>query len=139
MRDQLQANEQQAYRFTSNLFGHQLPNVSVRLDEMGDEVLRVKVAADVKDVLQRQGLTIDQEAGHPITLRRTLQQTEGGMQRSTWTLALPDTPAEGGRVLEHSALMPAGARPSTEAAVALATVNRHLSEIRRWASQMNTK
>lgn len=139
VREQLQANEQQAYRFTSNLFGHQTSRVSVRLDEVSDEVLRVKVAADVKDVLQRQGLTIDQEAGHPITLRRTLQQSEGGTQRSTWALVLPDTPAEGGRVLEHSALVPAGARPSTEAAVALAAVNRHLTDIRRWAAQMNTK
>lgn len=136
VQEQFKANEKEAYRFTSNLFGHEVPRLALRLEGFDSEVLRVRVSADVKSVLQRQGLLIDPDSPNALTLRRSLRAANGDMSRSHWSVVLPQGAASEVPVLEHSALVPGGAKDAAEAVIAVAAVSRHLPAIRRWADQI---
>lgn len=129
IRDHLRATEADNLRMTSNLFGH-LPSVSVNLAGVDDPVMRVRMKAQIMELLERNEMPVDEVNGMPMTFALT-QEPREGVEKSKWTIALknPD-----GQIKEsqYATTMPVNARNTAKEAALVAAVTSSLPQIRSW-------
>jgi outer membrane protein TolC len=141
VRVHLKATEKESLKMSSQLFGH-LPSVAIKLVGVGDAVQKVRMHADVAELLKRNMVEIDAEHGLPLTL--TLQhdavlahgspQTslQTSLQTATWQIAMSGAQGQALGTAEHSATLPSPARASAYESALVAAVTSKLPQMRSW-------
>lgn len=134
VRVHLKATEEDSLRMTSNLFGH-APAVSVKLVGVDDPVMNVRMRAQISELLTRNQVEIDHQAGLPMTFLLKRERKEG-LEKANWSITLQD--AKGGLKgqADQITTMPENARNTAYEASLVAAVTSKLPQMRGWLSAM---
>jgi outer membrane protein TolC len=136
IKEHLRATEADNLRMTSNLFGH-LPSVAINLAGVEDPVLRVRMKAQITELLSRNEMPVDDAHGMPMTFALT-QEPKDGIEKAKWTIALANPDGKVRESAQYATTMPANARNTAQEAALVAAVTSSLPQIRSWLSAVPT-
>ena len=130
VREHLKATEQDTLKMTSNLFGS-APTVSVRLAGVDDAVMRVRMKAQISQLLERNQVEVDAERGHPVTF--SLQrQPKDELETASWSIVMRDDKGHVTGEAEHITTLPSNSRSTVYEASLSAAITSKLPQIKGW-------
>ena len=130
VRDYLRATEQGSFKLDSNLFGH-LPAVSIHLNGVKDPVMRVRMKAQLSQLLRRNQIPVDEDKGIPLTFDLNHGASEGG-KKATWRIGLSDAHGHSLGNALYTFSMPEKADKSAWEATLAAAATSNLPQIHTW-------
>lgn len=134
VRDHLKATEEDTLKMTSNLFGHS-PAVAVSLVGVEDPVMKVRMTAQIKELLARNDVEVDAAKGLPVVF--TLQrQPMDGLEKANWSIALQDGKGQVKGQAQHASTLPANSRNSAYEASLVAAMTSQMPQMRSWLADM---
>lgn len=130
VREYLRATEQGAFKLDSNLFGH-LPAVSIQLNGVEDPVTRVRMKAQLSQLLTRNQIPVDENNGIPLTFGLEYGAKQG-VEKATWHIGLSDGHGHSLGNALYTTAMPANARESAWEATLVAAATSRLPQVHTW-------
>ncbi len=138
VKSHLQSTEVDTLKMTSQLFGY-FPSVSIHLAGVADPVQQVRMHAEVSELLARNQITVDDQAGTPLTLaldKSTKDAAGSATEVATWRMTLGAASAPPIGQASLATTMPADARGTAYEAALVATMTAKLPEMRAWLASM---
>ena len=130
VREHLKTTEQDTLKMTSNLFGS-APSVSVRLAGVEDAVMRVRMTAQIKHLLERNDVGVDAANGYPVTF--SLQrEPKDALEKAKWSIVMTDDKGQVKGQVSHVTTLPADSRSSAYEASLSAALTSKMPAIRTW-------
>lgn len=130
VRDHLKSTEQDTLKMTSNLFGS-APAVSVRLVGVEDAVMKVRMTAQINQLLERNDVEVDSANGYPVTFSLRLEPKES-LEKASWSIVMTDENGQVRGAANHVTTLPANSRNSAYEASLVAALTSKLPNIRTW-------
>ena len=126
----LRTSEQDINKMQSNLFA-QLPSVSVRFAGVDDPVARVRMKAQIIELMGRNNFVVDDSAGLPLTF--SLQRETGvGLDKANWTIVLADTKGQQLGSAKYAPAIPVQSRPATLEAALVSAATQAMPQMHVW-------
>ena len=133
IRAHLDATEKDAFRISTNLF-EQLPVVSIRMDGISDPVMKVRMTAQVSELLIRNQINAATD-GLPLTFTFRVEPGEG-MEKINWSIAMANSSGETIGEASYDTTVPEQSRSSTYEAALVAAVNSNVAQVRGWLNKV---
>ncbi len=130
VREHLKTTEQDTLKMTSNLFGS-APSVSVRLAGVEDAVMRVRMTAQINQLLERNDVEVDAANGYPVTFSLQLEPNDA-LEKASWSIVMTDGKGQVKGQVSHVTTLPANSRNSAYEASLSAALTSKMPAIRTW-------
>lgn len=134
VKEHLKATEADTLKMTSNLFGH-APSVSVRFAGVEDPVMRVRMAAQIGEILARNDVEVNGAAGIPVTFSLK-RDSKDELEKANWTIVMTDDQGRVRGEAVHASMLPSNARMTAYEASLSAAVTSKLPQIRQWLAAL---
>ncbi len=134
VRVHLNAVHKDAFKMNSNLFGFN-PNVSIQLDGVVDPVTKVRMTAQLAELLTRNQMVVSSTEGTPITFRLSTEPN-GTLEKISWNMHALDRKGQVKGSADYSTSAPQHARQTVYEAALVAAVTSKMPEIRAWLTEV---